>query len=70
MENKYQYVHRRFQKLFRTLEQLCEENAQLGKANAKLRDENQKLMVLCDARERVFKSIKNGPPKEQSGQET
>jgi hypothetical protein len=64
--DKYQYVHNRFKKLFRTLENLCEENAQLGRANAKLRHENEALMVLAAARERVFKSIQNGPPKEQS----
>lgn len=65
MNDKYQYVHNRFKKLFRTMEQLCEENAQLGRANARLREENAALVTLADARERVFKSLKDGPPKEQ-----
>jgi regulator of replication initiation timing len=64
MDNKYQYVHNRFKKLFRTLETLCEENAQLRRANAKLRAENAALHTLADARERVFKSLQNGPPQE------
>lgn len=67
MDNKYQYVHNRFKKLFRTLEVLCEENAQLGRANAKLRAENAALTALADARERVFKSLQNGAPKDTSG---